>query len=559
MGSKIHLYALPGLPLHVEDLMPQPLLARCAGSLSAQGHCVLIVDEGTVDRLELASTPALTATLHELQDVTNSPLDGWAGRFSSRERHLRRVLARFRADRIAQTLSPRPHGAPALAVIQIQRAKDVVDARILARQLKASYGGLTVAVAGDFVNRYARLLLLGSPEFDAACLGPAESIVAGLARSLNDRDRWRTVPGLVFRLGSTICEGPGQPLPIDPCFAPADYHPSRYPSLLDGGKIKLFTLPHSTGHAHQAHYRGGYQPRGRAVRESRQMRMDVEQLHRLYGAETFHVSGSHTPAGSIQGFAAECLSLPYPIQYSRDGHVHELDTETLQALSRSGCRALSLTLLTGSQWTLSDFFGENWTISEVEACMRRIRAHGVYLHTEFTYPCPADDYHTRAETFRIIRRNRPDSVHFNLPELIPGSAWFQHAPEFNYLVSLKRFEAWVSSPPFVACHRTNAAGLPFQINGLRGSAVSALHESAMAELAELKIDCVSGAMVALMARVSGFAGRETEYTSLIDQAVLRLDLPRLRETIESFNIRATASINTIDLYPTVSIRKAVGN
>lgn len=539
--------------------MPQPLLARCAGSLSAQGHSVLVVDAGTVERLQHAATPALTAALHDYLDAPDSRLDGWAGRFSTRERRLRRALDRFRGERVAHAVASHSAFPPTFALIQIQRVKDVADARHLARHLKASHADVTVAVAGDFVNHFARLLLLGSPEFDAACLGPAESIVTGLARNLEDRDRWGTVPGLVFRHGASICEGVGQPQALDPCFAPADYHPSRYPSLLDGGKIKLFTLAQSSGHAHVGHYRGGYQPRGRSVRECRQMRLDVEQLHRLYGAETFHVTGSHTPASAIQGFAAECLALPFSIQYSREGHVHELDSDTLSALSRSGCRALGLSLLTGSQWTLSDFFGENWTISEAEASMRRIRSHGVYLHTEFTYPCPADDYHTRAETFRIIRRNRPDGVRLSFPGLVPGSAWFQHAAEFNYLVSLKRFEAWVSSPPFVVCHRTEAAGLPFQFNGLRGSAVAALHEGAISELAELQIDRVSGAMAGLMARVSGFAGRESEYTAMLDRAVLRLDLAHLRDMIESFNVRATASINTIDLYPAVSIRKAVGN
>lgn len=539
--------------------MPQPLLARCAGSLSAQGHSALIIDDGTVERLGHAATPALTAALHDHLDAPEGRLDGWAGKFSSRERNLRRALDHFRAERVAHAVGSHPAFPPTLALIQIQRAKDVAEARHLARHLKAVHSGITVVVAGDFVNHVARLLLLGSPEFDAACLGPAESIVTGLARNLKERDRWGAVPGLVFRHGATICEGVGQPQPLDPGFAPADYHPSRYPSLLDGGKIKLFTLAQTSGHAHLGHYRGGYQPRGRLVRDCRQMRVDVEQLHRLYGAETFHVSGSHTPAEAIQGFAAECLALPFSIQYSREGHVHELDSDTLSALSRSGCRALGLCLLTGSQWALSDFFGENWTISEAEASMRRIRAHGVYLHAEFIYPCPVDDYHTRAETFRIIRRNRPDGVRFSFPGLVPGSAWFQHAAEFNYLVSLKRFEGWVSSPPFVMCHRTEAAGLPFQFNGLRGGAVATLHEGAMSELAELQIDRVSGAMAGLMARVSGFAGRESDYTTMLDRAVLRLDLAHLRDMIESFNVRATASINTIDLFPAVSIRKAVGN
>lgn len=559
MGRQIHLYALPGLPLHVEDLMPQPLLARCAGSLSAQGHSPLVIDEGSLERLEVDTLPTLVAAIDEHLAHPEGRLEGWVGRFSARERHLRRALERFRNERVARAVTTNLSPAPELAILQIQRHKDVTDARCLARRLKSLHQGLTVVVAGEFVSHFARPLLFGSPEFDAACLGSTESIIASIARNLTDRERWNTVPGLVFRQGDAILEGTGMALPIDPCFAPADYHPSRYPSLLDGGKIKLFTLPQTTGYAHQGHYRGGYQPRGRVVRECRQMRSDVEQLHRLYGAETFHITGSHTPAPLVQGFASECLSLPFSIRYSREAHVHELDGEAVHTLALSGCQAVGLSLLTGSQWTLSDFYGENWTISEAEASARRIRAQGIYLHTEFTFPCPADDYHTRAETFRIIRRNRPDGVRFALPRLVPGSAWFQHAQEFNYSVCLKRFEAWVATPPFAATARDETAHLPFQLNGLRGGAVAALHEEAMAELAELQFEAVSGPAVALMARVSGYTGREAEFTRMLDRSVLRLDIGRLREAIDVFNIRATSSINTVDLYPAISIKKAVGN
>lgn len=559
MGRQIHLYALPGLPLHVEDLMPQPLLARCAGSLSAQGHAALVIDEGTVERLDVDTLPPLVAAVHEHLAHPEGRIEGWVGRFSARERHLRRALERYRNERVMRAVNANLSPAPELAIIQIRRHKDVIEARCLARRLKSLHPGVTVLVAGEFVTHYARPLLLGSPEFDAACLGTAESLVASVARSLNDRERWASLPGLVFRHGDGLLEGMGVALPIDPCFAPADYHPSRYPSLLDGGKIKLFALPQTTGYAHQGHYRGDGQCRSRVVRECRQMRTDVEQLHRLYGAETFHITGSHTSASLIQGFASECLSLPFSIRYSRDAHVHELDGEAVHTLALSGCQAVGISLLTGSQWTLSDYYGENWTISEAEASLRRVRSHGIYLHTEFTFPCPVDDYHTRAETFRIIRRNRPDGVRFRLPRLVPGSAWFQHAREFNFTVCLKHFEAWVSTPAFAATARDESAHLPFQMNGLRGSAVAALHEEAMAELAELQFESVSGPTVALMARVSGFTGREAEFTQALDQAVLRLDLESLREAIDVFNIRATSSINTIDLYPAVSIKKAVGN
>jgi hypothetical protein len=81
----------------------------------------------------------------------------------------------------------------------------------------------------------------------------------------------------------------------------------------------------------------------------------------------------------------------------------------------------------------------------------------------------------------------------------------------------------------------------------------------LAELEELEVAEVTGAAVALMARVSGFVGRESEYTRKLEDSALRLDLNHLLDSIELFNVRATASINTIDLFPAVPVKKVVGN
>ena len=75
MGARVLLYAVPGLPLHVEDLMPQPLLARCAGALRAHGHCTTVFDDGNVDALVSTIDGRLTLLLAEMLDgVAHHPV-----------------------------------------------------------------------------------------------------------------------------------------------------------------------------------------------------------------------------------------------------------------------------------------------------------------------------------------------------------------------------------------------------------------------------------------------------------------------------------------------------
>lgn len=555
MAHRIHLYALPGLPLSVDDLMPQPLLARCAGSLSAQGHDALVLDDASVDCLERAGGAEAAALLAD--STAHAP--SWVDRLSGRERHARQLLGRYRAARIEQIITAVGPDAPELALVQIQRHKDVREARTLASALRKHHPNLVIAIAGHFVNQYARMLLAGCPEFDAACCGPAEAIVSGLARCLNHRESWESVPGLVFRHGRGLAHGAGYPLPLDPWFAPAEYHPRRYPGLLDDGKIRLFTIPQTMGHVHLGHYRGGYQPRSIIVRDRRQMRQDLEQLHQLYGAEAFHVTGSHTPAELIHAFASDCLSLPFRVRYSRDAHVPALLDNPGPELARSGCESVALSLLTGSQRTLSDYYGENWTITQAERALGTLSGAGLYTLAGLTYPCPVDDHHTRAETIRLLARTRPSGVKLGAPSLVPGSRWFQQAREFGYGLALPAFGAWLAHSPLPQGRPAEAGDLPFGFLGARAHGLATQRGMLEAALAELHIERGFSAALGLMARVAGFAGREAEYVVPLESAARHLDLAALRDMIDAFNIRATASIDTVDLFRPVPVRKVVGS
>lgn len=537
--------------------MPQPLLARCAGSLLAQGHSVLVVDEGSAERLACAGTSQLAAVLAGAPREHSPP--GWRPVFDRRAHRAGDALHRLRRDRIARAIAAHaPREIPRLAAIQIPRRKDVPDAQGLAAALKARDPGVHVAVVGDLPNGYAHFLLAGIPEFDTACTGPVEPTLARLAHALENRDHWPRIPGLVYRAGRHGLAG-GRRWPVlPPEVAPANYHPAIYPALLDAGKLRLFTLPHSTGLDHTGHYRGEGERGPVHVRDARHLRAEIMEIHELYGARAFHVTGPHTPRGAILQLASACRSLPFDIAYGREAHVHELDADLLSALAASGCRALGFSLLTGSQRLLSDFYGENWTISEVETCFRACRLLNFHRHARFVFPCPADDYHSRAETFRLLRRCQPDSANFSLPALLPGSAWYQHARAFQFGVAPHKLERWLTRPPRGGGLPSEAAHLPYAMHGQPGGAVATRFHAALAELDELAIPRHTSGTAGLIAYLSRGEPHETPLAESIEAALLHLDLPRLHDTAEVFNRRATAPIRTAGLAPPDAIRKAVG-
>jgi len=540
--------------------MPQPLLARCAGALTAHGHDTTVIDEGTVDALGAAIDGELSQSLRQLVDGASPPAQHWPARFFGKHRRPGPSLARFAQRRVERAVE---HGAdgkvpPDLAILFGQRHKDGVEIRRLARGLRARWPDLCIAIAGNLAIRFGHHLMELLPEVDVACVAFPESCIPGLAARWNDRRAWRKIPGLLSRSASDLHEVPADgSMALASNLRPA-YHPGIYPSLLYGGKFQLFTLGQAWGLSHVGHYRDGRHSNLR-TRPARQLRLEMVELHELYGAQTFHIAGEHTPCDAVQEFSRECMTLPFPVAYSRDAHVYEIAASAVPALSASGCRALGFSLLTGSQRNLTDYFGENWTIGDVEACLRPCREAGLFVHADFIHPVPADDFHTRAETIRLLHRCRPNSLRLLLPTLVPGSAWYQHAAEFDFSLQHKRLLAWLGAA--VLCMNTSqeASLLPYTFSGGRGRPIAQMPDAFEVELEGFSPPIDSGCQAGLVARVSGREGREAAFIQDLERALKTLDIVRLRAFVDTFNLHATATINTIDSYPSRSERQAVGN
>lgn len=560
MGARVQLYALPGLPLHVEDLMPQLLLARCAGALQTHGHETIIFDDGTVDALGDAIDGDFTHLLaHMLDGAPESPAR-WHKKLFRRHRRRDQAIAQCLKFRIERAVATAGNGMPVphVAVLFAQRRKDVREIRDLATALKSRWPDLCIAVAGKMPRHYGRQILATCPNIDVACVALPESSVPSLAARWNDPTSWGRIPGLLSRTPTQLYEAPADSSTNIPVNTHPAYHPATYPALLEGAKFNLFTLDQSWGYSHIGHYRDGRR-NTLQTRPVRQLRQEMVELHELYGAQTFHVSGHHTPADAVLDFSRECMSLPFPVTYSRDAHVFEVTDANTPALAASGCSALGFALLTGSQISLTDFFGENWSISAAERSLRACRDAGLYLHADFVHPVPPEDYHTRAETIRLLHRCRPESLRTFLPNLLPGSAWHQHAAEFDFGFNLKNLDEWIGAEELEMNKGQEASLLPFTIAGLQGGAIAQRVESFERELEGFGPPIESGCQAGLIARLSGHLGREADFVYALERAAKTLDIEHLQRIVETFNIHATASINTVDFYPVSAAKKVVGN
>ena len=132
-----------------------------------------------------------------------------------------------------------------------------------------------------------------------------------------------------------------------------------------------------------------------------------------------------------------------------------MNAENIPLLVLAGCRSVSVAVPTGSQRLLEDFYHAPYCVSQVEATFERIHAADVLSTIELTYPNPMDDYHTAAETLRLLKRTQPTTVEIHLPDVAPGDAWYERAIGYGFHVDPRRYQKWLEGDMAVQEHESS--------------------------------------------------------------------------------------------------------
>jgi hypothetical protein len=154
---------------------------------------------------------------------------------------------------------------------------------------------------------------------------------------------------------------------------------------------------------------------------------------------------------------------------------------------------------------------------------------------------------------RIVDRVRPHAAEIGLPMLSPHSDWHAWPGEFGFSVHPKRYLEWVAQ----GCQPEDA--LPYRV-GDRSPKKTVLENAALRKVVEqCGVSSRLSADLALMARVSGYAGREQEFGCALRRQLLTGDTEKLAAMAVQFNQRACVPPNTIVYTPFEPVLAAVGN
>jgi len=565
MNTRSILVRFPGLPFTFDTLLPDRHLAMLAGALFEAGHATEIRDYGTVEVLDRLFPLRARESLERLVDQRSDAAVSADAFGAVLPRRLTRAFAIRRQQLCAAVVDElASESSLDFVAFSVHRREDWPGVRQIAQRLREERPSLRLVATGAWVDEYAEILVEseGVDVFDGLFVGDAEAALSAWADRMDRPDTWAAVPNLVVPLS-----GRDQSLERDTSYSldalpePA-YAADVYPALHEAGKLRLFAVEDSRGCGETCH--GCAQPAlsGSDVRlRSATATCDaIARLGRRYGARAFHFVSSGTPAVHAEAVAQALRVRRVAAIYSRPIQLSYAGPGLAAVLHASGCQVCSVRVDTGSQRLLDDYYARGFTVSPAEQVVRALVAQDIFTVTRFVYPCPVDDYHSRAETVRLVNRTRPHAVTIDLPGLSPGSNWYAWAADFGFRVAPHKYRRWVvdGTAGWPGCASADA-GLPYRVGERSAKALVHEHADLVAEIRELKIPTHVDPLTALVARVAGHAGREPEFSRQAARHFLTGDAAGLATQVAAFNCRACVPLNTLVCRPFTPVDLAVGN
>jgi len=515
---------IPALPMSYKDLRPKRHLAGVLGSLLASGHRSKVMDFGGLDTFKTicGETSKLGQQEHRAQEQCLT------------QHILKDILLQGRLDFAVFVIDDRAAFPTLLSV---------------ARALRKMRPGMRLVLAGRYVERYGVAVLNAAKCFDAAFLDAPEAAVVAWADSLNREACAAHLPNVAL-LGA---ERPLYRTPRRNDLPLPSYDAFHYPAVHQG-QFQHFDVPMSQFPAQYTQDACGMNSAMLWVNRPAKLQSEVDNIEHETGSRALHFSGAFTPACDSRDLLSAFLHEDSRVLFSRDAHVHHVDSFSLNEWLRAGGRSAHFSVPSGSQRLLEDFYGECFGVSQVESVIRACRDAGLFTVIHMQFPCPWDDYHTREETVRLLRRSRPDSVCFTAPEPTPGSMWFQEAARYGFKIDYKRFGQWAAPDAQHTAHP-----LSYSMKGWNARMYENEQRLLLDACTNLKVPVGIDAQTALAAQMCGYADDSAAFQTLFTQASATLDVETMGELMHDFNAKAQVP-KVVEMQPAfTAYRIAVGN
>lgn len=555
MKTRSILLYFPGYPFEIKTLTPSRQIASLAGSLLDQGHETLVLDYGTVSTVDRLVAGKPSRHIEKLADDLMEAAPANPLQTLHMLWHMRCADRAFREQRAAYALEIAEQLALRrgihFAAFMMNTVEDVISTLAVVLPLRKRCPRLRIVGFGQMATHFCEHLLQKENGFDCLCLDDPETALVTLAERIDIPDLWPHLPNIVSARGGRTWMSPRDASTSLSTFPAPAYEPDVYPALKADQKIRVFTIDEYSASP------AGETPRVRSVAS---VCNEMWRIGTLFGARAFHFSAESAPASHISAVAHELLRRGMSTVYTRSCSIESAVPATFPVLYSSGCAAMSFPVVTGSQLLLDSFYGRNFTIADVERVLRCSKSIGMFTIARFTYPCPADDYHTRAETLRVIERTKPHAAPVGYSGIVPGARWDEDAlpcghvtDKFrgcrNIMASARKFPMMPGATP----PPSHAAA------GLDHHEIYALHHGLVRDIEQRGIVASVSEDALRLACIMGDPGRERDFGARLQRDFVRGDAMGIAALVDLVNEVACLSAKRMALNAPEAERLAVGN
>lgn len=433
MDKRVRLVFVPGSPISLEALCPKSHLLILQSRLAAEAIASDIVDFGTLEDMNACRPDEPERNVEMRSGWASQTKPGWGG-FPVLHRITRTRDIQPIDSEVDTKLSRLREGSPSILLFWIENRDMYRRFKEYSLCLRASLYETKIVLAGPYAIHYGTYALSDCSCLDAVITGDLTDSILALLHNEDGDTQWQEVPGLLLRnTEGVVCRSEFRSMPRVPTSLNLGAFQHREP----GTQFPLFHLTFNWSPApfyYQDSYRQPYDCKspGAVVGE-------MNHLQRNSNARTFHIAAPCITANTLADFADMLLKQNLAAIYSLGDVTESLGKSLSERLFASGCRSIGFRIPTGSQRMLEDFYGCHSSISAMRASLRHCREAGIYTVVRMCYPCPADDYHTRAEIELFIEAVKPNAVCIEPPALAPDSLWFRRASEFGFFISHREY------------------------------------------------------------------------------------------------------------------------
>jgi hypothetical protein len=410
MNNRILVIQLPEFPFNLDQLLPSVELAELATRLKSSDKKVSILDFANLDSfIELnpdSQRPHAQAWAEQL--YAQSPVMLNHLMYSSLPPEFQSQWQQFYRNCLS-TISK--FDDIEVIVFHVRTESSSSGAAFLSNEIKRSRPSISTCAWGPYYTHHSDLIPDGTQQFDSIITGHSQSSLhEWVSIHSCPHETWQSIPNLAYQDGTRLNLTSSKSIMLEP--VQADYTPETYSGIGHNTKINLFTI-------REQHRKEPGQNLNPEIKSPSDVIQEIRLLQDTFGAQCFHIEGADDSAPHPKFLAYEFLKRKLNIRYTRECHINTTGTAAVTAMNASGCHSLSFDVYTGSQRLLEDLYLCNYTITQVEQSVRTCKFSNINTIINLALPGSEDDYHTEAESLRLIERTRPSSVHFSEPDL-PG-------------------------------------------------------------------------------------------------------------------------------------------